>query len=140
MHAKLISIKDIPETEFVFSYARSGGPGGQNVNKVNSKAVLRWAVAASSALPAGVLERFLLKFAGRITADGEIVISSQKYRDQIRNADDCLAKLEKMLVQVWQPRTVRRPTRPGKAAVEKRLQGKHKTAAKKDQRRAPSQD
>src|SRR5690242_13852589 len=72
----------IPHQEFEFSFARSGGPGGQNVNKVNSKALLRWPVHNSPSLPADVRHRFLTRYRSRLTTEGEIILSSQRYRDQ----------------------------------------------------------
>src|SRR5205814_8498320 len=83
----------IPDGEFEFTFARSSGPGGQNVNKVNSKAVLRWSVDASPSLTEA--ERSLLRrgLAPRLTQEGGAVISRDPVRDQGRNREDCLAKL-----------------------------------------------
>ena len=89
--------------ELRFSYARSSGPGGQNVNKVESKAVLRWDVARSRAVPADVRARFLARFGSRITGEGELVLASQRYRDRERNVADCVAKLQAMLAEVAAP-------------------------------------
>src|SRR5262245_30800990 len=95
----------IPESELRFTFVRSSGPGGQNVNKVSSKAVLRWSPAASGALPELMRARFLAKFASRLTVAGELIVTSQRFRDQKRNADDCLDKLRQMLVSA-----ARKPT------------------------------
>src|SRR5690348_4094343 len=89
----------IPDDEFHWAFARSGGPGGQNVNKVASKAVLHWNVAASPSLPPDVKERFRAQQHRRINAEGELVLSSERYRDQPRNVEDCLEKLRSMIVQ-----------------------------------------
>ena len=75
----------IPLAEFEFTFARSSGPGGQNVNKVNSKAVLRWGVRHSPALPEAVRQRFLQKYAARLTNEGDLLVTSQRYRDAPRN-------------------------------------------------------
>ena len=83
----------IPDEELSWSYARSGGPGGQNVNKVSSKAVLRWDVAASLSIPDEVKAKLRAQQHRRITTEGELVLSSQRYRDQERNRQDCLEKL-----------------------------------------------
>jgi ribosome-associated protein len=123
--------------ELRFSYARSSGPGGQNVNKVESKAVLRWDVARSHAVPADLRARFLARFANRITREGELVIACQRYRDRERNVADCVAKLQAMLSEVAAPPKQRRPTRPGRGARERRLEQKRRAARKKAQRRAP---
>jgi protein subunit release factor B len=86
----------IPRSKLRFSFVRSSGPGGQNVNKVASKAVLRWDVARSDSIPEQVRERFLAKFPRRINERGELVISSQRYRDQARNVDDWSRKCREL--------------------------------------------
>ena len=90
----------VPLREFSFTFSRSSGPGGQNVAKVSTKATLRWRVSTTRSLPAGVRERFLARYARRITSDGELVISSQRFRDQGRNVADCLERLRQMLPKV----------------------------------------
>ena len=127
----------IPESELTFTYARSSGPGGQNVNKTASKATLRWNPFASPALPADVRERFARAFANRLTVDGELVLQSQRHRDQARNAADCVAKLAEMLRAVAVPKRARRATRPGRGAVERRLTQKKRRSAAKRERRGP---
>ena len=94
---------------------RSSGPGGQNVNKVNSKAVLRWNVAASPSLPADVRERFLAIHRSRLTGEGELIVTSQRYRDQGRNVADALEKLRAMLDRGRRRPKTRRPTKPSAA-------------------------
>lgn len=127
----------VPHTEFDFSFVRSSGPGGQNVNKVNSKAVLRWEAAASPSVPADVLERFLKRYASRLSDDGGLVITSQRYRDQGRNAADCLEKLRAMLAAVVVAPKRRRTTQPTRGAVEKRLTHKRRQSERKQLRGSP---
>ncbi|HEY9786803.1 MAG TPA: alternative ribosome rescue aminoacyl-tRNA hydrolase ArfB [Candidatus Obscuribacterales bacterium] len=127
----------IPISEFEFTFARSGGPGGQNVNKVNSKAVLRWRVTESPSLPDDVKERFLERFGRRVTTDGDVLVTSQRYRDQDRNVDDCLEKLRAMIETVAEAPATRRPTKPSAAVKRRRAETKRKASAKKQQRRAP---
>lgn len=124
--------------EFEVTYSRSGGPGGQNVNKVNSKVRIRWTPATSATLPASVMERFVEKFRARLTESGELIITSQKFRDQQRNFQDCLDKLRLMIVGVVDPPKIRRPTKPSRAARQKRHESKQVQSNKKQQRRAPS--
>jgi len=124
----------VPPGELSFRYARSGGAGGQNVNKVSSKAILRWRPAASAALPAGVRDRFLVRFASRLTAEGELVLASDRYRDRGRNVADCVERLHAMLAEVATPPTPRRPTKPGRGAKERRLGAKKRTSEKKQLR------
>lgn len=126
----------IPPDELEFSFVRSSGPGGQNVNKVNSKAVLRWDARRSTALPVDVRERFEAKFSSRLTTEGHLLISSQRYRDQGRNADDCLEKLRTMLGSVAVAPRRRRPTKPSRAAVARRLDAKQAQSRKKQTRRS----
>ena len=125
----------IPDDEFVFQFARSGGPGGQNVNKVSTKAVLRWDVEGSPNLPDDVRERFRTRFRRRITREGEFVISSQRYRERERNIKDCRDKLRSMLEEVAAPPKLRKATKPTRAAKEKRLAEKKKQAEKKRRRK-----
>ncbi len=130
----------IPVDEIAFTFARSGGPGGQNVNKVNSKAILRWSVTASPSLPEDVRTRFLTKYANRLTSDGDLILTSQKYRDQSRNVDDCLEKLNDMLASVAKRPTPRRPTKPTYASELRRTQAKREHSAKKKKRRPPDME
>ncbi len=130
----------IPDRELVFTFARSSGPGGQNVNKTETKATLRWAVRESPSLPADVRARFVRSFATRITTEGELVLSSQRHRDRSRNIDDCLEKLAAMLRSVAIPRRKRRPTRPSRGAVERRITEKKRRGSSKSARRKPADD
>lgn len=130
----------IPLREFVFTFARSGGPGGQNVNKVNSKALLRWPVMASRSLPEAVRRRLVQQCARRMTAEGELLISSQRFRDAGRNAADCLEKLRRLLAEAARHVPTRRPTRPTRASVRRRIEGKRRQSQKKRQRTSPGSD
>jgi ribosome-associated protein len=127
---------ELPLRELRFAFARSSGPGGQNVNKVESKAVLRWDVGTSRALPAAVLARFRARFARRISEEGVFVLTSQRHRARERNVADCLAKLEAMLAEVATPPKTRKATRPGRAVRERRLAEKRAISRRKSERRA----
>src|SRR4051812_34232153 len=109
---------NIPEDEFQWSFVRSGGPGGQNVNKVASKAVLRWDLDASPSVPPYVKARLRAQQGRRVTTEGELVVSSQRYRDQERNKEDCLEKVRAMLLQASVVPKLRRATRPTRGAKE----------------------
>ena len=121
----------IPLREFQFTFARSSGPGGQNVNKVSTKATLRWPVLTTRSLPEAVRERFLARYRRRVTARGDLLISSQRFRDAGRNVADCLEKLRDMLAQVAVAPRRRRPTKPTSASVRRRLDQKRKHSRKK---------
>lgn len=125
----------IPLAEFEFTFARSSGPGGQNVNKVNSKALLRWPIGASPSLPEAVRGRFLQKHGNRVTNEGDLLISSQRYRDQGRNVEDCLEKLRVMLAAAAAPPVHRKRTKPSRGSIERRLQSKRIRSDKKQSRR-----
>jgi len=125
----------ISDDELHFSFSRSRGPGGQNVNKVSSKATMRWAAVASAQLPAGVRERFLTKYASQLTKDGELVIYSQEYRDQPKNIESCREKLRAMIASVVTPPKKRRPTKPTKGSKVRRLNEKKSRSKLKEGRR-----
>jgi ribosome-associated protein len=124
----------IPDDELELTFVRSSGPGGQNVNKVSSKAVLRWRMLSSAALPPDVRERFLAKYRGRLTTEGDLLITSQRYRDQGRNILDAKEKLAALLAGVAVAPKKRRPTKPSRAAVAKRIESKQATSKKKQLR------
>jgi ribosome-associated protein len=130
----------IPETEFAWSFVRSGGPGGQNVNKVASKAVLRWHLAASPSLPERVKLRLRARQRKRVTDAGELVLSSQRYRDQERNRADCLEKLRAMILDAAFEPKPRKETRPTRGSRERRLAQKRRRAGVKSARRLPAEE
>jgi ribosome-associated protein len=127
----------IPDEEFIWSFARSGGPGGQNVNKVASKALLRWNVAATNALPADVKNRLAEQQKRFFTQDGELIITSQLTRDQDRNRDDCLEKLRAILLQALVVPKPRRKTKPSRGSKRRRLENKKRRSDVKQGRRRP---
>jgi ribosome-associated protein len=127
----------IPDGELQWSFVRSGGPGGQNVNKVASKAVLRWNLAASPSLPEDVKARLRTKQQNRITTDGDLIVTSQRYRDQERNKEDCLEKLRHMILEALVAPKQRKRSKPSRASRERRLQTKrHRSNIKKSRRPA----
>ncbi len=125
----------IPDEEFSWSFVRSGGPGGQNVNKVASKAVLRWNVVASPSLPDDIKNRLQKQQQSRITNDGDLLLTSQRYRDQERNRFDCLDKLAEMIRAATVVPKKRRKTKPSRGAHERRLAAKKRRSALKSSRR-----
>jgi ribosome-associated protein len=125
--------KDIvlDERELIFEFVRASGPGGQNVNKVATVALLRFPARQSTALPEDVRAR-LIQLASRwITSKGEIVIRAQRFRSQDRNREDALARLFRMIEQASEKPMPRTRTKPSFAAREKRMEGKKRTGKKK---------
>jgi ribosome-associated protein len=114
----------IPEEELSFSFVRSSGPGGQNVNKTNSKAVLTWNVEESTSITASVKMRFKEAFANRVSDNGQIVIMSDETRDRAQNQQRCVDKLLDMLNSVWTPPKIRKPTKPTRSSQRKRMVAK----------------
>jgi ribosome-associated protein len=131
----------IPEAELTWSFARSGGPGGQNVNKVASKAILRWSMAASQAVSPEVKYRIRAARPRWVTLAGDLLIQSERYRDQERNRHDCMEKLIGLIRECLSPPPPRKATRPTRASKLRRLHEKRKQSERKAARRhSPSRD
>ena len=125
---------ELPLEEIHFSYARSSGPGGQNVNKVNSKTVLYWNIQNSKALNEGQKQRILAHLETRINHEGELVLMSDRYRDQPQKRDDCLEKALDMITPYLVPPRERRKTKPSRSSIRKGKQGKKLLSEKKQSR------
>lgn len=127
----------IPGDAIDWQFARSGGPGGQHVNRTSSKAVLRFDVAGSPHLPDDVRSRILARERSRLAGTGTLVIASQVHRDQPRNVAECLDRLAEVIRGSLTPPKRRRPTRTPRSAVAKRLDAKKRRARTKEFRRHP---
>ena len=125
----------IPDSELHYSFARSSGPGGQNVNKSNTKVVLRWNVAATRALPGDVRGRFLERYGSRINQRGEVIVASDQHREQGANRRACQERLKEMIHSVLARPRRRVRTKPPRSAVERRLCEKRARSERKQQRR-----
>ena len=124
----------IPDGEVTFTASRSGGPGGQNVNKVSSKVTLAFDLRGSAALSDDQRRRIAERLATRINNDGILQVVSQRTRSQDMNRVDAIARFSELLRQALTPRRVRVKTRVSKTAKEQRLQEKRKHSVKKQTR------
>jgi ribosome-associated protein len=127
----------IPISEISVRFARSGGPGGQNVNKVETKVEVRFRPASSSALTPEQVARIEEKLSSRLTTEGEIIVTSERTRHQERNREDALARLAVLLGEALRVPKPRKRTRPTRASVERRLEGKKRRSDTKRRRRPP---
>lgn len=127
----------IPASEIVIEFARSGGPGGQRVNKVETKAVLRFDVRHSRAFDEAQRERLERRLASRLTTGGEIVLHASRFRDRQRNVEDARERLALLLAEGLRTERKRRPTKPTRGSQEKRLREKRRRSETKRERREP---
>jgi ribosome-associated protein len=130
----------IPASQLIASFSRSGGPGGQNVNKVSSKVTLRWQVDEQPLLPPGWQQRLWAQYGNRISREGELIIHSDRYRDQPRNMTDCRSRLVEILLSCSAPPVIRKKTAPSISSQRRRMDDKRKRAEKKSGRRAPGME
>ena len=127
----------IPLKEFSFSYARSPGPGGQNVNKVNTKVILKWDLSRTSSLPETVMQRLTQKYSRRISKTNELIVTSHRFRDQGRNVADAINKLRELVLSVAAEPKKRKPRKKSKASNRRRLEEKRRNSDKKQMRSKP---
>jgi ribosome-associated protein len=125
----------LPAEELTVSFARSGGPGGQNVNKVASKAVLRFNLRTSKALGEIRRTRLLERLGPRLTQQGEIVVHASRFREQSRNLEDARERLAELLRGALAVPKARKPTRPTRGSQRRRLESKRRKSQRKQERR-----
>jgi len=123
----------MPEVNFVTS--RSSGPGGQNVNKVNSKVTLRFSIQESSILTEEEKALLTSRLSSKITQEGVIIINAQDKRSQSENKLIAIEKFDKLLKKAFEKKKVRKPSKPSKSAVAKRLEKKKMHSEKKQRRK-----
>ena len=123
------------DNELNFSFSRSGGPGGQHVNKVNTKVELRFGIADSLVLTEEEKAILLEKLSKQINQEGELIVIAQETRSQLKNKAKALEKFYDIINKALKPKKKRKPTKVSKAAKEKRLKGKRELSEKKERRR-----
>ncbi len=119
-----------------FTFARSGGPGGQAVNKINTKSLLRVSVAAIHGMDERAAVRLRSMAGRRLTQVDEIVVVSETHRSQLGNKEECLARLRELIAAALVRPKVRRKKKPTRSMIEKRLASKRKSSEKKSRRRS----
>jgi ribosome-associated protein len=124
----------IPDEELIERFVRSSGPGGQNVNKVATAVELRFDIANSPSLPEAVRARLLAKRDRRVTDAGVLVLNAQRFRTQDRNREDARDRLAAFVASGLHAPTPRNPTKPSRAATQRRLDDKRERSTIKKQR------
>jgi ribosome-associated protein len=127
----------IPADDLEFKFVRSSGPGGQNVNKVASKVELRLKLASTRALSPGQKQRLMSAHPSHLGADGDFIITSDRFRSQPRNQRDAEERLTAMLLAIRTPPRRRVATRPSRASKARRLADKRARGEAKQRRRGP---
>lgn len=121
----------IPPDELTWRFSRSPGPGGQSVNTADTRVTLAYDLRASSALPPAMKERALGALTGRLV-DGVLVVTASEYRSQLRNRESAAERMSELLTEATAPPPrARRPTKPSRAATERRLADKQRRAQTK---------
>ena len=124
----------VPADELKAEFARAGGPGGQNVNRTESKVVLRFCARTSRAFDEGQHALLLQRLGRRLTRSGDLVIHASRYREQARNLADARERLAELLRSALSPPRTRKPTRPTKVSRRARLSQKRARSEKKQGR------
>jgi len=121
----------IPDWEYWFTASRSGGPGGQHVNTTSSKVTLHWVPANSSVLSDYQKKRIQHRLANRINREGVLQIDAEEHRSQFRNREAAEERLGTLIQDALRVQKRRKPTRPTRGSIERRLRAKRATAERK---------
>lgn len=130
----------IPSRELDLTFARSGGPGGQHVNTTDTRVRLRFDLLGTPSIPKGVKQRMLEALKSRLTVDGVLVLTSDRYRSRHRNIEDVLKRLKGLILEHRTPPKKRRATRPTRGSQRRRVDAKKRRGAVKANRKKPKPD
>ena len=130
----------VADSELVYRASRSGGPGGQNVNKVATRIELTFNVEESPSISEGVRRRLVLRLAHRLDQAGQVRVVSSAGRTQSENRRRALEGLRRLIREALRPKKKRIPTKPTRGSVARRLREKKARSERKDGRRTPSRD
>lgn len=128
---------DLLGNELVFTTSRSSGPGGQNVNKVNSKVTLQFDVTGSEILTQEEKDMISGKLSSRMTKEGILMLMAQDKRSQLQNKESVILKLQKLLTKAFEKKKVRKATKPSKGSIQDRIKKKKQLSEKKKWRQKP---
>jgi len=121
----------IPIKELTYTFSKSSGPGGQNINKVNTKVTLNFNIQKTKCISREIINRFCLKYPNKVKEDGTVVITAARYRTQAQNITDSTRKLEEMIESVSVRQKRRISTKPTRSSIQKRLKSKKAHSDKK---------
>ncbi len=130
----------VPEAELQFRATRSGGPGGQHVNTSSTRVEVVWDVARSPSLTDAQRERVLRKLSTRIDSRGRLRVAAGERRSQLQNRQAARERLNALVTEALRRPRPRKPTKPSKAAIERRLTEKQRRRQRKQERRTPGRD
>lgn len=130
----------VPDAEIEIDFVRSGGPGGQNVNKTSTKAQLRWNVDASHGFSDAQKSLIRKRLSNKISKEGDAVLSSESERSQRQNKDAAIRRLNALVADALKPKKKRVPTKPTRGSKERRLKTKKERSEKKRSRRTSAEE
>lgn len=128
---------EVPRSEATIEYSRASGPGGQHVNKTETRVTVRFDFEGTRSIPDADKERMKEKLATKLTKLGELLVSCDAYRDRARNLETAFERLEATLARAYERPKPRKKTKPSRGSKERRLDEKKRTSSRKQTRKSP---